>query len=160
MPGLYFSLASQEWIVRSCEENLHTQGNLEGSHWRCTLCHLHTSFYVDDIGNNFNSCVTSFVQIQTMSCMVLYSVSVISWLFAWNQFLHDSLSTPFPRKVKRRLQSMHITLCQEFCSRLPNLVPLRIFEKISTTNLPKLQPTKQPLLNCPIECTTFYYTQS
>ena len=46
MPGLHFRLVSQEWIVSSCEENLHTQGNLEGSSLPCTLCHPHTSWIV------------------------------------------------------------------------------------------------------------------
>ena len=39
MPGLHYRLVSQKWIVSSCEENLHIQGNLEGSLWRFILCH-------------------------------------------------------------------------------------------------------------------------
>ena len=44
MTGLHFHLVSQEWIVSSCEENLHTQGNLEFSPLPCTLGHPHTSW--------------------------------------------------------------------------------------------------------------------
>ena len=46
MPGLRFRFVSQEWIVCSCEDNLHTQGNLEGSPLPCTLCHPHTSWII------------------------------------------------------------------------------------------------------------------
>ena len=51
--------------------------------------------------------------------MFLYSVSVINWDFAWNQFLLELHSTPLPLKVTPRLQSVRLPIMSRVLFSLP-----------------------------------------
>ena len=70
-----------------------------------------------------------YVPIQAASCILAYSSFVIFWNLAWNQFLHNSHSTPFPPKVNIRFQFLHFSfwsdleifqLSSGFCSDASN----------------------------------------